>query len=131
MKQPCQQEGVKLTNGVRPSARRRGSSSRTIKRLSGLVVLGVGVLMTSGCSAEEALRFGWPEGVTPEGQEMRTFWTWSVIAALAMGVLVWGLIFWTITFHRRKKNTVRKTRFRVRPGTTCRWNSPTLRFRSS
>lgn len=69
------------------------------------MVLGVVVLMTSGCSAEEALRFGWPEGVTPEGQEMRTFWTWSVIAALAMGVLVWGLIFWTITFHRRKKNT--------------------------
>ena len=33
---------------------------------------------------------------------MRQFWTWSVIAALAMGVLVWGLIFWTITFHRAK-----------------------------
>lgn len=93
-----------MTNGVRPSTRRKGSPSRTIKRLSGLAVLGVGVLMTSGCSAEEALRFGWPEGVTPEAHDMRTFWTWSVIAALAMGVLVWGLIFWTITFHRRKKN---------------------------
>ncbi|ALG85184.1 cytochrome c oxidase subunit II [Gordonia phthalatica] len=76
-----------------------------IKRLSGLAVLGVGVLMTSGCSAEEALRFGWPEGITPEGQAMREFWTWAVIAALAMGVIVWGLIFWTITFHRRKKDT--------------------------
>lgn len=76
-----------------------------IKRLSGLVVLGIGVLMTSGCSAEEALRFGWPEGITPEGQAMREFWTWAVIAALAMGVIVWGLIFWTITFHRRKKDT--------------------------
>ena len=65
-------------------------------------MLGVVVLMTSGCSAEEALRFGWPEGITPEAHDMRQFWTWSVIAALAMGVLVWGLIFWTITFHRAK-----------------------------
>ncbi|MGB3696752.1 MAG: cytochrome c oxidase subunit II [Gordonia sp. (in: high G+C Gram-positive bacteria)] len=82
-----------------------------IKRLSGLAVLGVGVLMTSGCSAEEALRFGWPEGITPEGQEMRNFWTWAVIAALAMGALVWGLIFWTITFHRRKKNGTKEDEF--------------------
>jgi len=60
-------------------------------------------LVTSGCSADEAMRFGWPEGVTPEAHDMRQFWQWSVIAALAMGVLVWGLIFWTITFHRRKR----------------------------
>ncbi|MFT3881750.1 MAG: cytochrome c oxidase subunit II [Gemmatales bacterium] len=33
---------------------------------------------------------------------MRVFWTWACIAALAMGIFVWGLIFWTITFHRRK-----------------------------
>ena len=25
------------------------------------------------------------------------------VAALAMGVMVWGLTFWTIIFHRRKK----------------------------
>lgn len=91
-----------MTNRGRPSARRGKSASRTIKTLSALAVLGVVVLMTSGCSADEALRFGWPEGVTPEAHDMRQFWTWSVIAALAMGVLVWGLIFWTITFHRAK-----------------------------
>ncbi|WP_235831290.1 cytochrome c oxidase subunit II [Gordonia zhaorongruii] len=95
---------MKLTNRGRSSARRGVPASRTIKRLSGLAVLGVVVLMTSGCSAEEALRFGWPEGITPEGKSMAEFWTWSVIAALAMGVLVWGLIFWTITFHRAKKS---------------------------
>jgi cytochrome c oxidase subunit 2 len=64
--------------------------------------LGVGALMLSSCSAEEALRFGWPEGITPEAEDMRHLWTWSVIAALIMGILVWGLTFWTITFHRRK-----------------------------
>ncbi|WOC13698.1 aa3-type cytochrome oxidase subunit II [Gordonia sp. MP11Mi] len=94
---------MKLTNRGRPSARRGVPASRTIKRLSALAVLGVVVLMTSGCSAEEALHFGWPEGVTPEAHDMRVFWTWCVIAALAMGVLVWCLIFWTITFHRAKE----------------------------
>lgn len=46
------------------------------------------------------MRFGWPEGITPQAQKMGDLWTWSVIAALVMGILVWALIFWTITFHR-------------------------------
>lgn len=59
----------------------------------------------SGCSVEEAMRFGWPEGVTPEARDMTTLWSWSVVAALIMGILVWGLTFWTITFHRKKEGT--------------------------
>lgn len=50
------------------------------------------------------MRFGWPAGITPESQDLLHLWQWACIAALAMGVLVWGLIFWTITFHRRKGN---------------------------
>ena len=34
---------------------------------------------------------------------MRNLWLWSVIAALVVGVVVWGLMFWTAGFHRRKK----------------------------
>ena len=33
---------------------------------------------------------------------MEALWTWSVIAALVVGLLVWIAIFWTITFHRHK-----------------------------
>lgn len=36
---------------------------------------------------------------------MRELWTWSVLAALAMGVLVWGLTFWTVAFHRKKSDS--------------------------
>lgn len=36
---------------------------------------------------------------------MRELWTWSVIAALAMGVIVWGLTFWVVVFHRKKKDS--------------------------
>ena len=36
---------------------------------------------------------------------MQHFWSWAVIAALSIGVLVWGLMFWTFAFHRKKKNS--------------------------
>src|SRR5699024_10819551 len=34
---------------------------------------------------------------------MRTFWTWVVIAALCVGAIVWGLILWSVVFHRKKR----------------------------
>ncbi|WP_165436542.1 cytochrome c oxidase subunit II [Amycolatopsis suaedae] len=84
----------------RTPASRRSRVGRVarVAALAGLVTVGV-----SGCSADEVLRFGWPEGVTPQAEKMRELWTWSVIAALAVGVIVWALIFWTVAFHRRKK----------------------------
>lgn len=78
---------------------RRGKAAR-IAALAGLVAV-----TATGCSGEEVLRFGWPVGVTPEAEEMRLLWTWSVVAALIVGVIVWGLIFWSVAFHRRKKGS--------------------------
>ena len=60
-------------------------------------------LSLSGCSWEHALGLGWPKGITPESHLMRELWLWSVIAALVVGVMVWGLMFWTAAAHRRKK----------------------------
>ncbi|GAA4921026.1 cytochrome c oxidase subunit 2 [Actinomycetospora succinea] len=69
----------------------------------GLAVAAVAVaLTTSGCSVDEVLRFGWPVGVTPEATQMRTLWTWAAVAALIVGVLVWGATAWTVAFHRKK-----------------------------
>lgn len=82
--------------------------SRVLRRAGLAVTLVVAALMLSGCSEainNDVLRFGWPEGITPQATMMREFWTWSVIAALAMGVFVWGLTFWTVAFHRKKKNS--------------------------
>lgn len=94
---------MKLTHGGRPRARRVSSAPRTLKRTGLVVLLGVGALLLSGCGdARTAMRFGWPAGVTPEARDMGDLWTWSVIAALVMGLIVWGLIFWAITFHRHK-----------------------------
>lgn len=69
-------------------------------QLTGLAV--VTALTATGCSFQDAIRFGWPVGVTPEATMMRTLWTWSAIAALVVGVIVWGLTAWTVAFHRRK-----------------------------
>lgn len=76
--------------------------SLTSRRAGLATLLGASTLLLSGCSADEVVRFGWPEGVTPQAERMRELWSWSVIAALIVGVLVWGLIFWTTTFHRKK-----------------------------
>ena len=47
------------------------------------------------------MRFGWPTGVTHQADRMRTLWTWSSVAALIVGVIVWGLIFWCCIRYRR------------------------------
>ncbi|MGK2319020.1 aa3-type cytochrome oxidase subunit II [Gordonia rhizosphera] len=91
-----------MAHGGRPRAPQARSASRITKRVGILVALGFGALLLSGCDARTAMRFGWPAGVTPEATKMGDLWTWSVITALVMGILVWGLIFWTITFHRNK-----------------------------
>ncbi|MCB0926272.1 MAG: cytochrome c oxidase subunit II [Mycobacterium sp.] len=57
----------------------------------------------SGCSWQEALGLGWPKGITPEAHANRELWLGSVIAALVIGVIVWGLMFWTAAFHRKKE----------------------------
>ncbi|MDV2475218.1 cytochrome c oxidase subunit II [Rhodococcus zopfii] len=81
------------------------AQGRILRRFGLAASLGIAAMMLTGCSSEEVLRFGWPEGVTPQAERMRELWTWSAIAALVMGILVWGLTFWVVIFHRKKKNS--------------------------
>ena len=76
---------------------------RGVKVVALSVVLGGMTLLLSGCSWSEALSLGWPVGITPEAHLNRELWIGSVIASLVVGVIVWGLIFWTSAFHRHKK----------------------------
>ncbi|WP_308258159.1 aa3-type cytochrome oxidase subunit II [Pseudonocardia lacus] len=71
-------------------------------KVAGLAV--VVSLLTSGCSVEEAIRFGWPEGITPQAEAMRQLWTGSAIAALVVGAITWGAMLWAVAFHRKKKD---------------------------
>jgi cytochrome c oxidase subunit 2 len=81
--------------------RRRPLRVARISASAGLIALAA-----TGCSraeVEDKLRFGWPQGVTLQAEQMRQMWSWSSVAALAVGVVVWGLVFWTCVFHRRRK----------------------------
>lgn len=50
-------------------------------------------------------RFGWPEGVTPEGRHMQYFWSGAFIASLVVGVIVWAAMFWAFIAYRKRKNS--------------------------
>jgi cytochrome c oxidase subunit 2 len=86
--------------------RRRTRRASRLTRLVGLV--GLVALTASGCSGSEVLRFGWPEGITPQSERMVTFWTWTVVASLIVGVIVWALILWPVVAHRKKSDKLPK-----------------------
>lgn len=82
----------------RTSARPRWSAARPAAL--GLVLL----LSATGCTTGEFLRQGMPEPASREGEHILSLWQGSWIAAWAVGVLVWGLIIWSIIFHRKRSN---------------------------
>ncbi|MDA2806601.1 cytochrome c oxidase subunit II [Nocardiopsis sp. LSu2-4] len=43
-----------------------------------------------------------PEPITEQGQRVLALWQGSWVAAFAVGLLVWGLIVWSIIFHRKR-----------------------------
>lgn len=81
------------------------------------MVAGALMLVTTGCSradVEDKLRFGWPRGITEQAERMRVLWTWSTVAALAVGVIVWGLIFWSVIVYRKKGDEIpRQTKYNL------------------
>jgi len=89
---------------VRPTAT-KSSRRRTTVLLGGLAAT---ALLTAGCSAQE-LSTGWlpsTRGTTDETGRIITLWNGSWIAALVVGVLVWGLTLWCVVAYRRRKDEV-------------------------
>ncbi len=101
-----------LSRGGPPVQRRRWGRVYSRAALGGALLL----LLTS-CSTsdlEKRLRFGWPTGVTKQAERMRVLWSWSGVVALAMGVLVWGLIFWACgRYHKRNDEIPRQTKYNL------------------
>jgi cytochrome c oxidase subunit II len=77
---------------------RTGARAVKLALLAALVVP-----LTTGCTVQDVLRFGWPSGITPQAEAMRELWTWSAIAALVVGAVTWGAMFWAVAFHRKRK----------------------------
>jgi cytochrome c oxidase subunit 2 len=81
----------------------RPESARRVKPLKLAGVVGLVALFATGCTTDEGIHFGWPKPITPQGDRMREFWMWAGIASLVVGVIVWGLVIWTVAFHRKRK----------------------------
>lgn len=85
----------------------------------GLGVTGVALLtLLAACDLRdigEAMGgFGWPRGITEQSERMYELWIASVLAALAVGFLVWGLIFWcVIRYRKRSEELPPQTRFNL------------------
>jgi cytochrome c oxidase subunit II len=68
------------------------------------------LLVLSACSEQD--RGAWNRGAMPEGASDRSgyiieFWQWTWVAALIVGVFVWGLIFYAcIKFRRRSDDEI-------------------------
>ncbi|WP_055586132.1 aa3-type cytochrome oxidase subunit II [Peterkaempfera griseoplana] len=93
------------------------SPRRTMRRkLPQALALGLVIATATGCSSQDLPRLGLPSPVTKEGPIVLQMWQGSWIAALVVGVLVWGLILWSVVFHRRSRTKVEvppQTRYNV------------------
>ena len=97
------------TLGTRDSdaTRRR----RPPKALGAGVLAGATALLLTGCSAADwpdasASNFFLPDasiGATNQTERISELWDGSWIAALAVGLLVWGLTVWVVVAYRRRK----------------------------
>ncbi len=85
---------------------RSASRYNRVQRGAGVAALAVVALVVlSGCSVDDAFHFGWPKnGITVQSQKMFDLWVGSAVAALVVGVLVWGLIFWCVVRYRKKSD---------------------------
>ncbi|MFF5936404.1 cytochrome c oxidase subunit II [Streptomyces sp. NPDC012508] len=96
------------------------TSRRPMRRkLPQVLTAGLILATATGCSYnwEDFPRLGMPTPVTEEAPTILSLWQGSWAAALVTGVLVWGLILWSVMFHRRSR-----TKVEVPPQT--RYNMP-------
>jgi cytochrome c oxidase subunit 2 len=76
-----------------------------VRRAFTALAVAIATLMLSGCAVElvdQWGRGGLPEPATEETPLVGNLWTGTWIAALLVGVLVWGLILWAAFAYRRR-----------------------------
>ncbi len=64
------------------------------------------LLATTGCQSNAFTRMGMLPPVTKQGKVTLTMWQGSWIAAWAVGIVVWGLIVWSVLFFRKRSDQV-------------------------
>ncbi|SJZ64939.1 aa3-type cytochrome oxidase subunit II [Marinactinospora thermotolerans] len=78
---------------------RRPALRRWAPRGAAFAALGIAA---TGCASNEFTRLGVPEPITEQAERVLALWQGSWVAAIAVGILVWGLIIWSVIFHRKR-----------------------------
>jgi cytochrome c oxidase subunit II len=76
-----------------------------LRRVTMLGILGTSLLVLTGCSSEtkgEWERFAMPDPASEQGEHILNLWQGAWIAALVTGVIVWGLILYSVVAFRRR-----------------------------
>jgi cytochrome c oxidase subunit 2 len=79
-----------------------------VGKTSLLAVLAAAVVLLGGCSSEtkgEWKRIAMPDPASVQGEHNLALWQGAWIAAMITGVIVWGLIFWSIWHFRRRSDS--------------------------
>lgn len=71
--------------------------------LVGMLV--VAAVVSAGCSLADLPKYGWPESASRQGERMQELWSGTFTAALAVGALVWGLMFWCFIVYRKRRDS--------------------------
>jgi cytochrome c oxidase subunit II len=75
------------------------------RRLGAPLAVLAGLVLVSGCSqqtVDQWKRVGLPPSASESAPDMEALWVGAWIAAMIVGVLVWGLIVWAVVRYRRR-----------------------------
>jgi cytochrome c oxidase subunit II len=102
---------VSLNRSARPRGPEPRSAGARQSRLArrwvpGAVIAAALLLTTTGCQSNAFTRMGAPVPVTKQAKVVLTLWQGSWIAAWAVGIVVWGLIIWSVIFFRKRSDRV-------------------------
>jgi cytochrome c oxidase subunit 2 len=91
--------------GLQLPKRAVAPARHSARRLASGVLLGVAVLFLSACDAvdrDQLARLAMPNSATEQAPATFELWKWAWVAAMAVGIIVWGLIFWSMWRYRRR-----------------------------
>ncbi|MCM3886903.1 cytochrome c oxidase subunit II [Frankia sp. R82] len=88
------------THGGGQRAHQRSRGRRTLRLVGPLALVGF------AATACERPNFGYPDGVTNYSPRLLNLWQGSAIAALVVGVIVWGMIFYAVVAFRKRSDVL-------------------------
>ncbi len=105
--------GMATTTGPARAVDARGGRRERPRRRS-LRLVGPLALVGLGATACEKPNFGYPDGVTNYSPRLLNLWQGSAIAALVVGVIVWGMILYAVVAFRKRGDVLpRQVRYNL------------------